>query len=67
MTKEVNVAVHSNTFGGLQLTGKDAEKFRNQAKFGRSNKAAKRSAARGVASAKALLENGHVKVAETTS
>lgn len=58
------MAVHSNTFGGLHLTGKDAKKFRNQAKFGRPNKAAKASAKTGIASAKLLLANGHVKVAE---
>jgi hypothetical protein len=61
------VAVHSNTFGGLHLTGADARKFRNQAKYGRPNKAAKTSAAKGVASAKVLLANGQVKVAEPTS
>lgn len=58
------MAVHSNTFGGLHLTGEDAKKFRNQAQFGRPNEAAKQSAANGIAAAKALLANGHVKVAK---
>lgn len=61
------MAVHSNTFGGLHLTGKDADKFRKQATYGRSNNAAKVSATRGLASAKILLENGQVKVAEPAS
>lgn len=57
------MAVHSNTFGGLQLTGDDAKKFRSQVKSGRSNQAAKNSAANGIAAARALLKEDYVKVA----
>lgn len=59
------MAVHSNTFGGLRLSGEDAKKFRSQVSSGRSSQAAKNSALKGIASAKTLLANGHVKVAKT--
>jgi hypothetical protein len=59
------MAVHSNTFGGLQLSGEDAKKFRSQVAAGRTSSAAKASAAKGVAAAAALLKQGHVKVAKT--
>ncbi|MBL8652058.1 MAG: hypothetical protein JNL35_16840 [Sphingopyxis sp.] len=61
------MAVHSNTFGGLQLSGEDAKKFRSQVSAGRTSAAAKASAAKGVAAATALLKQGHVKVAKTTA
>lgn len=59
------MAVHSNTFGGLQLSGADAKKFRNQVTFGKPNAAAHRSASKGVSTAAKLLENGHVKIAKS--
>lgn len=58
------MAVHSNTFGGLQLSGEDAKKFRSQVASGRPSQAAKISASKGVAAATALLANGRVKVAK---
>lgn len=58
------MAVHSNTFGGLHLTGEDAKKFRQQVTAGRPNQAAKNSAAKGIKAAQALLSKGHVKVAK---
>lgn len=61
------MAVLSNTFGGLHLSGTDAKKFRDQVKFGRANDAAKASALKGRSLAKSLAENGQVKVAKPTS
>ena len=58
------MAVHSNTFGGLHLTGEDAKKFRKQVKSRRPSKAAKDSAKRGIAIASVLLEKGQARVAE---
>lgn len=58
------MAVHSNTFGGLQLSGEDAKKFRSQVRSGNTSPAAKASAAKGIAAASALLKQGHVKVAK---
>lgn len=60
------MAVHSNTFGGLHLTGEDAKKFRRQVRSGRSSEAAKTTASNGVSSAIALLKKGEVKVAKAT-
>lgn len=57
------MAVHSNTFGGLRLSGEDAKKFRSQVSSGRPSQAAKASAKQGVFAAKVLLEKGQVKVA----
>ena len=56
------MAVHSNTFGGLRLTGEEAKKFRNQVKYGRSNAAAKATAKRGRGLADDLLRDGFVKI-----
>lgn len=58
------MAVVSNTFGGLLLSGEDARKFRRQVSHGRASAAAKESAANGKLSASSLLENGYVKVAK---
>ena len=58
------MAVISNAFGGLQLSGEDALKFRNQTRARTKSSAAKASARSGVASAKALMANGYVKVAK---
>lgn len=61
------MTVQSNTFGGLHLTGEDAKKFRSQVTSGRPSKAAKDTAAKGVATATALLSKGHVKVVKTAA
>ena len=58
------MAVHSNTFGGLCLSGEDATKFRRQVRSGRVSKAAKASAVKGRAAAAKLLARGSVKVAK---
>ncbi|WP_218916886.1 hypothetical protein [Sphingobium yanoikuyae] len=56
------MAVHSNTFGGLQLSGEDAKKFRNQVRSAYRSDAVKATAVSGIANAKAIIANGHVKV-----
>lgn len=61
------MAVHSNTFGGLQLSGEDAKKFRSQVRSGNPSAAAKTSALNGMASAAKLINQGHVKVAKTAA
>ena len=40
------MAIYSNPFGGVRLTGEDAEKFLRQVRYGRPNAAAKATAAR---------------------
>jgi hypothetical protein len=56
------MAVYSNTFGGLVLTGDEAKKFRNQVRYGRPNQAAKDAVRRGMAMAEQLRANGYIKV-----
>lgn len=56
------MAVFSNTFGGLRLTGADAVKFRNQVRYGRSNDAARVTASRGRELATALIRDGLVRI-----
>lgn len=56
------MAVQSNTFGGLRLSGDDAAKFRRQVTHGRSSQAARSSAMSGIALAKQYLESGSAKV-----
>jgi hypothetical protein len=58
------MAVQSNTFGGLRLSGDDAKKFRNQTRSRFSSPAAKSAAERGMATARALLAQGSAKVAK---
>ena len=41
------MAIYSNPFGGVRLTGEDDEKFLRQVRYGRPNAAAKATAARG--------------------
>lgn len=59
------MAVHSNTFGGLRLSGEDAQKFRNQFRYGRPSDVAKATAANGRVLAKAFMKNGSVKIDTT--
>lgn len=58
------MAVHSNTFGGVQLSGQDAEKFRKQTRTRHKSEAATKAATNGIAAARKLIANGRVKVAE---
>lgn len=55
------MAVHSNTFGGLHLSGDDARKFVAQSRTGQSA-AVKQTISRGKILAAALLETGQVKI-----
>ncbi len=41
------MGVKSTTFGGVRLSGQDADKFQNQVTYGRPKKSAKEAAARG--------------------
>jgi len=56
------MAVHSNTFGGVRLSGADAEKFRNQVRSGNTSAAAKKTAQNGILAARKLFANGQAKV-----
>jgi hypothetical protein len=56
------MAVQSDSFGGVRLTGHDAIKFRNQVRYGRSSKAARETAARGRAMVANLLNDGVVRI-----
>lgn len=55
------MAVHSNTFGGLHLTGDDARKFVAQSRTAQSV-AVKQTVSRGKTLAAALLTTGQVKI-----
>lgn len=55
------MAVHSNTFGGLHLSGDDARKFVAQSRTGQSA-IVKQTVSRGKMLAAALLETGQVKI-----
>ncbi|MEK6542747.1 MAG: hypothetical protein AABZ45_11600 [Pseudomonadota bacterium] len=57
------MAVISNTFGGLHLSGADATKFRNQTRARTKSEAARRSMDEGVVAAQEFLKNGRVVVA----
>lgn len=52
------MAVQSNTFGGLRLSGEEAKKFRNQVRVSKPSAAAKATAARGVSAARELISSG---------
>ncbi len=56
------MAVHSNTFGGLRLSGEDAAKFRNQVRYGRQSAKAKTTASNGRMLAEAFIKTGSVKI-----
>src|SRR2546428_703589 len=43
----IKMAIRSDTFGGVVLTGSDAAKFERQIKYGRPHPAAKETLARG--------------------
>ena len=62
LEKEAIMAIHSNTFGGLRLSGEDAVKFRNQVRYGRPSKAAKETASRGRQMAEEFARDGFVVV-----
>lgn len=58
------MAVKSDAFGGLHLTGEDAKKFRNQTRARVKSPAATAASASGVALARQLMANGYATVAK---
>jgi len=54
------MAIKTSTFGGVHLTGEDAEKFRRQVKYGRPKKAAKEALERGRILLQEFDEKGYV-------
>lgn len=56
------MSVKTDTFGGVQLSGQDAEKFIRQVKYGRVNQKAVELAVRGRNSAVEYAEKGFATV-----
>ena len=54
------MAIKTSTFGGVHLTGEDAEKFRRQVKSGRPKTAAKEALERGRILLQEFDEKGYV-------
>lgn len=52
------MAVKSNAFGRVTLTGDDAKKFKNQVTYGKPKAAAKDAVIRGVALAERFRDGG---------
>ncbi len=52
------MAIESNSFGRITLTGSDAKKFRDQTTYGKPKQAAVESIARGVKLSRTMQENG---------
>ena len=52
------MAIQSNAFGRVRLSGDDAKKFERQVKFGRPKAAASKNVAQGVALVQALRSKG---------
>ncbi len=59
------MSIHSSAFGGVTLTGRDAEKFVNQIRYGRPKKAASETVKRGSEAAKTLREEGRIRFSVT--
>lgn len=53
------MSIESSTFGRVTLTEADAEKFKNQATYGRPKRAAVESVKRGVAISRAFRDAGN--------
>ncbi len=56
------MAIVSESFGGLRLSGDDAKKFQRQFTYGRSSVSVKAMTERGNRLAKAIALNGFAKV-----
>ena len=54
------MSISSTAFGRVVLTGKDAEKFRSQVRYGRASAASRSAVTEGVKLAKQLSANGSV-------
>lgn len=52
------MAIESNPFGRITLTGDDAKKFRDQVTYGKPKKAASESLVRGVELSRQMKQNG---------
>lgn len=52
------MAIESDAFSRVTLTGEDAKKFKRQVTFGRPKAAAKENVARGVEMVKSYHQNG---------
>lgn len=52
------MAITSDAFGRVTLTGEDAKKFKKQVTYGRPTKAAMETAKRGAVMSRSLRENG---------
>lgn len=60
------MAIKTSTFGGVTLSGEDAEKFVRQVKYGRPSQRAKDAAARGRVLGEEVQKKGFVRVAPRT-
>jgi hypothetical protein len=59
------MSVTSSTFGAVRLTKKDAQKFKDQVKYGRPKKAAVAACARGKEAAAEYVSKGFVALKRT--
>ncbi|MBM3928453.1 MAG: hypothetical protein FJ335_08360 [Sphingomonadales bacterium] len=59
------MAVVSNSFGGLRLTGEDAAKFRRQVSFGRPGGQVRSSVQQRIAAARLLVRDGSVTISNS--
>lgn len=56
------MAIKTTTFGGITLSGKDAEAFEHQVTYGRPSKAARESFARGKIIVKEYERKGYATI-----
>lgn len=54
------MSIKSHAFGRVTLTGRDAQKFKNQVTYGKAKPAAKETVKRGVELVRKLRESGKV-------
>lgn len=54
------MSITSHAFGRVTLTGKDAERFEHQVRYGRANAESKHAVSEGVKLARKLHKNGSV-------
>lgn len=56
------MAINSTSFGGVELSGEDARKFKNQVRYGKPKAAAADTVRDGVALAQELRKHGKVTI-----
>jgi hypothetical protein len=56
----VAMSIKSHAFGRVTLTGRDAEKFKNQVIYGKPKAAAVKSVKRGVVLSRQMQESGRI-------